>query len=45
VASPLNPIFMLGGAPEEHEVLSKMSRIGFFYFVLRRLPRDISDQA
>jgi hypothetical protein len=22
VASPLNPIFMLGGAPEAHEVLS-----------------------
>jgi hypothetical protein len=27
VASPLNPIFMLGGAPEAHEVLSKTPRI------------------
>ena len=45
VASPLNPIFMLGGALQPHEVLSKMSRIVFFYFVLRPLPRDISDQA
>jgi len=26
VASPLNPIFMLGGAPEAHEVLSKTPR-------------------
>ena len=26
-ATPLNPIFMLGGAPEAHEVLSKTPRI------------------
>jgi len=26
VASPLNPIFMLGGAPEAHEALSKTPR-------------------
>ena len=44
VASPLSPIFMLGGAPEAHEVLSKMSRIGVLYFAHGLLPRDISDQ-
>ena len=27
VASPLNPIFMLGGTPEAHGVLSKTPRI------------------
>jgi hypothetical protein len=43
VASPLNPIFMLGGAPEAHEVLSKTPRMRD---VLRpkSLPRGVSDQ-
>jgi hypothetical protein len=46
VASPLNPIFMLGGALEAHEVLSKMPRgsSGSTGFDCEDLPRGISDQ-
>jgi hypothetical protein len=40
---PLNPIFMLGGAPKAHEVLSKMSRIVFFSRAMV-FARGISDQ-
>src|SRR3989454_9819550 len=39
VASPLNPIFMLGDAPEAHDVLSKTPRIQLVFlktFVPRR---------
>jgi hypothetical protein len=37
-ASPLNPIFMLGGAPEAHAVLSKMPRSDCPEFTERFLP-------
>ena len=43
VASPLNPIFMLGGAPEAHEVLSKTPRIEI-PLQRKSLPRGVSDQ-
>jgi len=43
VASPLNPIFMLGGAPEAHEVLSKTPRIEILLHP-KTLPRGVSDQ-
>jgi hypothetical protein len=43
VASPLNPIFMLGGAPEAHEVLSKTPRIEILLDP-KTVPRGVSDQ-
>ena len=43
VASPLNPIFMLGGAPEAHDVLSKTPRIEV-PAPPKSLPRGVSDQ-
>jgi hypothetical protein len=43
VASPLNPIFMLGGAPEAHEVLSKTPRFDIPLHP-NTLPRGVSDQ-
>jgi hypothetical protein len=43
VASPLNPIFMLGGAPEAHEVVSKTPRIEI-PSARKSLPRGVSDQ-
>src|SRR5258708_5907910 len=42
-ASPLNPIFMLGGAPEAHDVLSKTPRISFFFHPKPPV-RGVSDQ-
>jgi hypothetical protein len=41
---PPSSIFMLGGAPDAHEVLSKTPRIEF-YFVVKIPPRGVSDQA
>jgi len=42
VASPLNPIFMLGDAPEAHDVLSKTPRIEIPP-PRKSLPRGVSD--
>jgi hypothetical protein len=43
VASPVNSIFMLGGAPETHEVLSKTPRMDI-PTPPNGLPRGVSDQ-
>ena len=43
VARSLNPIFMLGGAPEAHEVLSKTPRVNFLLNP-KCLARGVSDQ-
>jgi hypothetical protein len=39
VAGPLNPIFMLGGAPEAHEVLSKTPQMQVFPLLSSVLPK------
>jgi len=43
LASPLNLIFMLGGAPEAHDVSSKTPRVDIF-FKPEVSCRGVSDQ-